>query len=58
MLLFRGLFFFLLLLAVVSFVSYVATGQPRYKRFGIVIVKWTVLSAFAFFAVLALERFL
>ncbi|ADX44682.1 MULTISPECIES: hypothetical protein [Comamonadaceae] len=58
MLLFRGLFFFLLLLAVVSFVFYVATGQPRYKRFGIVIVKWTVLSAFAFFAVLALERFL
>ncbi|WP_200906979.1 hypothetical protein [Paracidovorax avenae] len=58
MLLFRGLFFFLLLVAVVSFVFYVATGQPRYKRFGIVIVKWTVLSAFAFFAVLALERFL
>ncbi|ABM31426.1 hypothetical protein QRO11_19705 [Paracidovorax citrulli] len=58
MLLFRGLFFFLLLLAVVSFVFYVATGQPRYKRYGIVIVKWTVLSAFAFFAVLALERFL
>ncbi|WP_167333633.1 hypothetical protein [Paracidovorax oryzae] len=58
MLLFRGLFFFLLLLAVVSFVFYMATGQPRYKRFGIVIVKWTVLSAFAFFAVLALERFL
>ncbi|MBF9264912.1 hypothetical protein [Paracidovorax cattleyae] len=58
MLLFRGLFFFLLLLAVVSFVFYAATGQPRFKRFGIVIVKWTVLSAFAFFAVLALERFL
>ncbi|WP_192884934.1 hypothetical protein [Paracidovorax avenae] len=58
MLLFRGLFFFLLLVAVVSFVFYVATGQPRYKRFGIVIVKWTVLSAFAFFAVLAFERFL
>ena len=58
MLLFRGLFFFLLLLAVVCFVFYMGTGLPRYKRYGIVIVKWTVLSAFAFFAVLALERFL
>ena len=58
MLLFRGLFFFLLLLAVACFVFYMGTGQPRYKRYGIVIVKWTVLSAFAFFAVLALERFL
>lgn len=58
MLLFRGLFFFLLLLAVVCFVFYMGTGQPRYTRYGIVIVKWTVLSAFAFFAVLALERFL
>ncbi|CAM3487139.1 hypothetical protein [Paracidovorax anthurii] len=58
MLLFRWVFFLLLLMAGVSFVFYVGTGQARYKRFGIAILKWTVISAFAFFAVLALERFL
>ncbi|SFD85797.1 hypothetical protein [Paracidovorax konjaci] len=58
MLLFRWVFLLLLLTAGVSFVLYMATGQARYKRFGVAIVKWTVISAFAFFAVLALERFL
>jgi hypothetical protein len=56
MLLFRWLILLLLLGAVVSFVFYVGTGQERFKRYGLVVLKWTVLSALAFFAVLVLER--
>jgi hypothetical protein len=56
MLLFRWLILLLLLGAVVSFVFYVGTGQERFKRYGLAILKWTVLSALAFFAVLVLER--
>jgi hypothetical protein len=56
MLLFRWLILLLLLGAVVSFVFYVGTGQDRFKRYGLVILKWTVLSALAFFVVLVLER--
>ena len=56
MLLFRWLILLLLLSAVVSFVFYVATGQPRFKRYGLLTLKWTLLAAFGFFAVLILER--
>lgn len=56
MLLFRWLILLLLLGAVVSFSFFIATGQPRYKSYGLRILKWTLLAAFGFFAVLALER--
>ena len=56
MLLFRWLILMLLLGAVVSFSFYAATGQPRLKRYGLVVVKWTLMAAFGFFAVLILER--
>ncbi len=56
MLLARWLILLLLLAAAVSFAFFAATGQPRYKRFGLVIVKWTLIAAFVFFAVLILER--
>ena len=56
MLLFRWLFMLLLLAAGVSFAFYAGTGQPKFKRFGLVIFKWTVLAALGFFLVLALER--
>ena len=56
MLLFRWLILMLLLGAVVSFIFFAATGQPRYKRFGLVVLKWTLIAAFGFFAVLILER--
>lgn len=56
MLLFRWLILLLLLAAVVSFVFYVGTGQARFKRFGLVVLKWTLIAAFGFFAVLILER--
>lgn len=56
MLLFRWLILLLLLGAVVSFVFYTATGDPRFKRYGLLTLKWTLLAAFGFFAVLVLER--
>lgn len=56
MLLFRWAIFFLLLAAGVLFAFYAGTGQPRYKRLGIVTLKWTLLAAFGFFLVLILER--
>ena len=56
MLLFRWLILLLLLAAVVSFIFYAGTGQDRFKRYGLVILKWTLLAAFGFFAILILER--
>jgi hypothetical protein len=56
MLLFRWLILLFLLAAVVSFMFYAGTGQPRFKRIGLTILKWTLIAAFGFFAVLVLER--
>ncbi len=56
MLLFRWLILLLLLGAAVSFVFYAGTGQPRYKRWGLLTLKWTLIAAGGFFAVLILER--
>lgn len=56
MLVFRWAILLLLLAAGVSFAFYAATGEARYRRFGLVILKWTLLAAFGFFAVLILER--
>jgi len=41
---------------VVAFSFYAATGQERYKRIGMLALKWTLIAAFGFFAVLILER--
>ena len=35
---------------------YAGTGQIRFKNYGLVILKWTIIAAFGFFAVLILER--
>ncbi|MCL1960753.1 MAG: hypothetical protein FWG56_02985 [Desulfovibrionaceae bacterium] len=56
MLLFRWLLLILLLVAGVCFALYVATSQPRYKRLGWIVLKWTLLAALGFFAVLFVER--
>ncbi|CAN5658355.1 hypothetical protein BH11PSE7_BH11PSE7_29180 [soil metagenome] len=56
MLLFRWAIMFLLLGAAVSFAFYAGTGQVRFRRMGLVIMKWTLIAAFCFFAVLILER--
>jgi hypothetical protein len=56
MLLFRWLILLLLIGACVSFAFYAGTGQDKYKRFGLLTLKWTLIAAFGFFAVLILER--
>jgi hypothetical protein len=52
----RALVFLLLAAAAVSFGLFAATGQQRYKRFGLVIVKWTLAAAAVFFAVLFVQQ--
>ncbi len=56
MLLFRWLILICLLVAGVCFAFYATTGQPRYKRVGWVVLRWTILAALGFFAVLIAER--
>lgn len=56
MLLFRWAILLLLLVAGVSFAFYAGTGQLRYRRFGWIVLKWTLLAACGFFAVLIAER--
>jgi hypothetical protein len=56
MLLFRWAILFLLLVAGVSFAFYAGTGQVKYRRFGWIVMKWTLLAALGFFAVLIAER--
>ena len=56
MLLFRLVFGLLLVAGLLCFAMYIATGQAGWRRRGLVIVKWTVLAALGFFAVLILER--
>lgn len=58
MLLFRWAVLLLLIAAGVCFAFYVGTGQARYRAWGLVILKWTILAALGFFAVLVLERLL
>jgi hypothetical protein len=56
MVFFRGAILVLLVAAAVFFALFAATGQPRYKRWGLVILKWTLIAAFGFFAVLIVDR--
>ena len=56
MLLFRWAMMLLLIAAGVSFAFYVGTGQVRFKRFGLLVLKWTILAALGFFGVLILAR--
>ena len=53
---FRFVFGLLLVSGLLCFVMYATTGQLVWRRRGIVIVKWTLIAALGFFAVLILER--
>jgi hypothetical protein len=55
-LIFRLVFGLLLLGGVLCFAMYIGTRDAAWRRRGVVIVKWTVLAALGFFAVLILER--
>lgn len=56
MLIFRTLVFLLLVAGLLCFAMYIGTGQMRWRQLGLRLVKWTVLAALGFFAVLILER--
>ena len=56
MLVFRWILMLLLLAAGVSFAFYAGTGQVKFKRWGLVVLKWTLIAALGFFLVLVLER--
>ena len=56
MLVFRTLVFLLMVAGLLSFAVYLATGEARWHRLGLLVVRWTVIAALGFFAVLLLER--
>lgn len=56
MLIFRWIVLLLGVAALVCLAMYIGTGQMRYRQIGIRIVKWGVIAALGFFAVLILER--
>ena len=56
MLIFRWLATLLILASALSFVFYLGTGKPHYKQLGFLLLKWTVIAALAFFAVLFVGR--
>ena len=53
----RAVVLLLLVVAGISFALFAATGQPKYKRFGVVVLKWTLIAALGFFLALTLDRF-
>ncbi len=53
---FRLIFGLLLVAGLVCFGLYIATGQAVWRSRGIAIVKWTVIAALGFFAVLIVEQ--
>ena len=56
MLIFRWLVLLLLVAGALSLAMYIGTGEARWRNLGIRIIKWTVIAALGFFAVLVLER--
>ncbi|MFZ1851685.1 MAG: hypothetical protein WAU15_05535 [Nitrosomonas sp.] len=56
MALIRILILLLLFSAVVSFACFAVKGQPRFKLYGLTVLKWTLIGAFGFFGVLILDR--
>lgn len=56
MLVFRLVFGLLLVASLLCFAMFVGTRHPGWRRWGIAILKWAVIAAAGFFAVLILER--
>ncbi len=56
MLAFRLIFGLLLVISVLCFAMYIGTNQAQWRQRGVVVLKWTLLAALGFFAVLVLER--
>ena len=56
MLLFRLVFGLLLVASVLCFAVYIGTRQIVWRQRGVLVLKWTLIAALGFFAVLILER--
>jgi hypothetical protein len=56
MMAFRLVFGLLLVSGLLCFAMYIGTQQMVWRQRGLVIIKWTVVAALGFFAVLLLER--
>ena len=52
----RGLVLLLLVGSAICFACFAITGQARFKRYGLLVLRWTLLGGFVFFGVLILER--
>ncbi len=56
MLLFRLVFGLLLVAGLLCFALYIGSGQVLWRQRGFLVVKWTLVMALGFFAVLILQR--
>jgi hypothetical protein len=56
MMIFRLVFGLLLVASLLCFAMYIGTSQVVWRQRGLLLLKWTVLAALGFFAVLILER--
>lgn len=56
MMIFRLVFGLLLVASVLCFAMYIGTAQIIWRQRGVLVLKWTLLAAGGFFAVLILER--
>ncbi len=52
----RAFVLLLLVACALLFLLYALTGQARYKQWGLVVLQWTLLAGFGFFAVLIFQR--
>lgn len=52
----RWLLLFLLLAVVLCFALYALSGQVRFRRYGLLLLKWLLLAGFVFFGVLILQQ--
>lgn len=53
---FRLVFGLLLVGSLLCFAMYIGTNQVVWRKRGILVLKWTLIAALGFFAVLILER--
>jgi hypothetical protein len=56
MVFFRLVFGLLMAASLLCFAIYIGTSQIVWRRRGIVVLKWTLIAALGFFAVLIVER--
>jgi hypothetical protein len=56
MAIFRTIVVLLLVAGLLCFAMYIGTGQVKWRALGVRIVKWTIVAALGFLAVVFLER--